>query len=142
MESRVFDRETLLDLLVNVIPLGIMAFFLVLYVVADPFGWDSTYTPLMIGIIVGSFGLLAVLTYVSGKVISIDEKRREAAGKPIEPGMAVEATAPEEAEEGGDSTEEGDQATDDHADDTVPAEESTADDQAVEDQTASTNGDD
>jgi cytochrome c oxidase assembly factor CtaG len=78
MSARVFDRETLLDLLVNVIPLAILLFFIGLFLAYDPFGYEtSIYTYLQIGIVAVTFVALAYLTYVSGKAISSDEKRRE-----------------------------------------------------------------
>lgn len=66
-------HETWLDLTVNLIPLGILAFMDGLFWVINPWGWD----PLMI--VVSHFLtlfpllLLAVLTYVSGTVIQRDE---------------------------------------------------------------------
>ncbi|WP_458187328.1 DUF6684 family protein [Haladaptatus sp. NG-WS-4] len=65
MAERVFDRETLLDLTVNIIPLGIMAFFLVLSLVLSP--WTGSFLIDVIGwgLIVVPFVLLALLTYVA-----------------------------------------------------------------------------
>jgi hypothetical protein len=78
MSARVFDRETLLDLLVNVIPLAIMLFFIGLFLVYDPFGYENgLYTYLQIGIVAAAFVLLAILTYVSGKAIATDERALE-----------------------------------------------------------------
>jgi len=78
MSARVFDRETLLDLLVNVVPLAIMLFFIGLFLVYDPFGYETgLYTYLQIGIVGAAFVLLAVLTYVSGKAIATDERALE-----------------------------------------------------------------
>lgn len=78
MSARVFDRETLLDLLVNVVPLVILLFFIGLFLVSDPFGYEtSIYTYLQIAIVGVTFLALAYLTYVSGKAIATDEKRLE-----------------------------------------------------------------
>lgn len=78
MSTRVFDRETMLDLLVNVVPLVILLFFIGLFLVYDPFGYEtSIYSYLQIGIVGVTFIALAYLTYVSGKAIAGDEKRRE-----------------------------------------------------------------
>ena len=76
-----FDRETWLDLTVNMIPLGIMLFFIVAFAVVNPFGWDSLISGLQFTIIVATFVLLSVLTYYSGKAISNAEGQ-----SPIEPG--------------------------------------------------------
>ena len=66
-------EETWLDLTVNLVPLGILAFMDALFWVFNPWGWD----PLMI--VVSHFltlfplVLLAILTYVSGAIIQRDE---------------------------------------------------------------------
>ncbi|WP_227355163.1 DUF6684 family protein [Haladaptatus salinisoli] len=65
MAERVFDRETILDLTVNVVPLGIMAFFLVLFIVVTP--WKGSFFIDVIGwgLLVVPFVALALLTYVA-----------------------------------------------------------------------------
>ena len=74
----IFDRDTLLDLTVNAIPLGIILFFAVGYLIFDPFGNLDLFGKLiMIGLHVVPFVGLLVLTYVSGKAISGDEKESE-----------------------------------------------------------------
>lgn len=79
--DRIFDRETLLDLTVNFIPLGIILFFLVLFPLynyfVNPFGTDIVATTLMIGLHVVPFVALAILTYFAGKVITEAERRGE-----------------------------------------------------------------
>lgn len=72
-----FDRETLLDLVVNVIPLAIILFFVAAFAVAEPFGGDSLGRVLQFGLLLFPFLALAILTYVSGKVIASDERRAE-----------------------------------------------------------------
>ena len=76
-DSRTFDRDTLLDLTVNLIPLGIMLFFVVVFLFVNPFGEDRTATLIQMTILVLTFLALTVLTYVSGKVISDSEKELE-----------------------------------------------------------------
>ena len=74
--TRIFDRDTMLDLTVNVIPLGIILFFVVAFVLVDPFGGLDFYgRVLQMGLLVFPFVALAILTYVSGKAIAGDEKR-------------------------------------------------------------------
>ncbi|WP_435063640.1 DUF6684 family protein [Halobaculum sp. EA56] len=76
--AEIFDRETLLDLTVNVIPLGIILFFVVAFVLIDPFeGLDFYGRVLQMGLLAFPFVALAILTYVSGKAIAGDEKRAE-----------------------------------------------------------------
>jgi hypothetical protein len=77
-ESRTFDRETLLDLTVNAIPLGIMLFFVVLFLVVNPFGTDLAAQAIQMTIVIVTFVALFILTYVSGKAISESEKELEA----------------------------------------------------------------
>ncbi|WP_135535580.1 MULTISPECIES: DUF6684 family protein [Halostella] len=77
MSPTVFDRETLLDLTVNVIPLGILLFFVGAFALFNPYGWDSTYSVLQFGLISTMFVALTALTYYSGKLIAEDEKARE-----------------------------------------------------------------
>ncbi|WP_458206496.1 DUF6684 family protein [Haladaptatus sp. NG-SE-30] len=69
MAESVFDRETILDLTVNIIPLGIMAFFLVLFIVLSPWTGSLFIDVIGWGLIVVPFVLLALLTYVAAKKI-------------------------------------------------------------------------
>jgi archaellum biogenesis protein FlaJ (TadC family) len=79
MAQKVFDRETVLDLTVNFIPLGILALFFVAFIVFTPFGFDSVITTIQLAIIaVSGLGLLA-LTYYSGMAVSKAEKAQEGA---------------------------------------------------------------
>lgn len=76
--AEIFDRETLLDLTVNVIPLGIMLFFVAAFILVNPFGGLDFYgRVLQMGLLAFPFVALAILTYVSGKAIAGDEKRSE-----------------------------------------------------------------
>ncbi|WP_424019503.1 DUF6684 family protein [Halorientalis pallida] len=72
-----FDRETILDLTVNMIPLGILLFFIVAFGLVNPFGWNNVISSLQFGILIASFVLLAILTYYSGKAISKAEAEME-----------------------------------------------------------------
>lgn len=74
MATKVFDRDTLLDLTVNFIPLFIILFFIVGYVVYNPFGVDSVARILQYVLLLAFFVLLALLTYLSGKAIATAEK--------------------------------------------------------------------
>lgn len=70
-----FTRDTLLDLTVNVVPLGIILFFIVLFLVVTPWGWDPFPVLVSHGLLVIPFVSLALLTYVAGRVIQRDEAR-------------------------------------------------------------------
>jgi hypothetical protein len=78
MDSSVFDRETLLDLSVNIIPLGIMAFFVILFAVASSFEFNPVIVTLQMGLMIVPFIGLALLTYYSGRAIARDEQKIEA----------------------------------------------------------------
>jgi hypothetical protein len=86
MSTRIFDRDTLLDLTVNIIPLAIMAFFVVAFVVVDPWGDLGVFSrPLQLALLIVPFAALAVLTYVSGKAIAGAEQ----SGPVYPPGQAT-----------------------------------------------------
>jgi uncharacterized membrane protein (DUF4010 family) len=76
-ESRTFDRETLLDLLVNAIPLAMMLAFIGVFLLVNPFGEDLAATVIQLTILILTFGALLILTYVSGKAISESETELE-----------------------------------------------------------------
>lgn len=82
-----FDRDTLLDLTVNVIPLGILVFFVGAFAFANPFGFDPVVTSLQFSIVIVTFALLAILTYYAGKAISESEEEMgiEAEGSLLDP---------------------------------------------------------
>lgn len=112
-----FDRETLLDLTVNAIPLGIMLFFIALFVLVNPFGSDPVGTAIQLTIVGVTFLALFILTYVSGKAISEAEKEMERKGHASvsesvgaaevagELGAPPEADGETDAEDGTDATE-------------------------------------
>ena len=78
-DTKIFDKDTLLDLTVNFVPLGILLFFVVYMVIMDP--WSMYDDPLMLVLTVGlhvvPFVALAALTYLSGKAIAGSEKEGE-----------------------------------------------------------------
>lgn len=77
MATRIFDRETILDLTVNIVPLFIILFFVVGFAVVNPFGFDPMASGIQFALLVAPFVLLAVLTYISGKAIAGAEKRHD-----------------------------------------------------------------
>jgi hypothetical protein len=74
MANEIFDRDTMLDLVVNIIPLFIIFFFIVAFVVFNPFGVETLPTGIQFGLLIAPFILLAILTYISGKAIAGAEK--------------------------------------------------------------------
>lgn len=70
MTHPIWNRETLLDSLVNIVPLGIIAFFTVLFLVASPWAVDSFLgTVVSMGLLLVPFVLLAIVTYFTARVI-------------------------------------------------------------------------
>ncbi len=127
--NSIFDRETLLDLTVNIIPLVIIVFFLILFIVIQPFGpLLSFMSVISFGLLVVPFAALAALTYISGKAIAGDESTETV----LPPGQAAESeTAPLEHN----ATEEADEETEGHATVTTSAEatQETSDEEAEAD---------
>lgn len=71
------DRETLLDIAVNVIPMAMLVFFVVLFLVYTPFPPNTFMFVMSHLLTVIPLVLLALLTYVTAKVISRDERELE-----------------------------------------------------------------
>ena len=77
MSERTFDRETLLDLSVNVIPLGMLAFFVVVYAVVGSFPDDPIVVVIQMSVILLTAGGLVMLTYYSGKAVAGAEEEMD-----------------------------------------------------------------
>ncbi|SFG73517.1 hypothetical protein SAMN04488063_2827 [Halopelagius inordinatus] len=67
------DRETLLDLVVNIIPMGILLFFVGVFLVYMPWEENLFLTVVSHFLTLFPLAMLALLTYVSARVISRDE---------------------------------------------------------------------
>lgn len=101
MANKIFDRDTLLDLTVNMVPLFIMAFFIIAFAVIAPFGIDPLASSLQFGLLAVPFVLLAILTYFAGRAVAGSEMT----GELYLPGQAgVEGAEP--LEEGEDPAEQ------------------------------------
>jgi hypothetical protein len=74
-----FEKDTLLDLTVNFIPLGIMLFFIAAFAVVPAWGIDPVFTGMQFALMISMFLLLGVLTYYAGRAIENAEKAEEAA---------------------------------------------------------------
>lgn len=77
-----FTSETLLDLTVNFIPMGILLGMELLFFAYNPWGWDPWFLFWMHFLTVFPLLMLILITYVSGRIIQRDEeelKEREAA---------------------------------------------------------------
>jgi hypothetical protein len=76
-DPKIFDKDTLLDLTVNFVPLGILLFFTLYILVVNVWGWDPLIMVVTLGLHIIPFVLLAILTYLSGKAIAGSEKKGE-----------------------------------------------------------------
>jgi hypothetical protein len=85
MSNRTFDRETLLDLSVNVIPLAILTFFVIVYGLVGNYPDDPVILLVQMSIIIVTGIALTLLTYFSGKAIAGSETEDE-----IPPGYSAE----------------------------------------------------
>ena len=77
MELFGFERDTLLDLTVNVIPLGIILFFIGAFALVNPFGINPVFSGMQFALMVSMLVLLTVLTYYAGKAIEGAEHETE-----------------------------------------------------------------
>ena len=105
MTAKTFDKETLLDLTVNFVPLFIILFFVVGFAVFTPWGLDFSDpgTVIQYALLLFPFLGLSVLTYLSGKAIAGSEDDEEDEGDALETTDADEPAAPTEADGADDS---------------------------------------
>lgn len=128
MSERTFDRETLLDITVNIIPLGIIAFFLLVFLLVTPWEFDPFVTAISMGLLVVPFVALALVTFVSGRAVARDEGSASAAGElsasnaTLDSGVGEELTSDDHPEsgaedDGGNADDDGSGETNADADD-------------------------
>ncbi|NLV10466.1 DUF6684 family protein [Halomicrobium sp. HM KBTZ05] len=72
-----FEKETLLDLTVNAIPLGILLFFIAAFAVVPAFGVDPVFSTMQFALVGSMFVGLAILSYYTGKAIEGAEQQTE-----------------------------------------------------------------
>ncbi|SEV99949.1 DUF6684 family protein [Halobacterium jilantaiense] len=66
MSSGIFDKDTMLDLTVNIVPLAILGFFFAAFLLLNPWGGGITLERGLQFVLVGwMFVGLAILTYVA-----------------------------------------------------------------------------
>ncbi|NHN58228.1 MULTISPECIES: DUF6684 family protein [Halorussus] len=73
MATPVFDKETWLDISVNIIPLCIIGFFVALFAGASPWAIEGLTSTVGFALLVVPFLLLAYLTYFAAKLIESAE---------------------------------------------------------------------
>jgi len=117
MELFGFEKDTLLDLTVNVIPLGILLFFIAAFALVNPFGVDPVFSGMQFALMISMFLLLAVLTYYAGRAVEDAEQAQEAAALDDGDGEPTE----ELDDESDEAALEGDAADDEPATDATEA---------------------
>jgi uncharacterized membrane protein (GlpM family) len=80
-------RETLGDVLVNLVPLGVLAGFVAMFVVASPYAKDPVYTTVQVSLVAVPALVLLVVTYYALKAVDAAERKTETA-------LSSEDTAP------------------------------------------------
>lgn len=66
MTASIFDKDTILDITVNLVPLAILALFFLAFLVVNPWGMDFSLEAVLQLILVGwMFVALAILTYMA-----------------------------------------------------------------------------
>ncbi|MFB6120669.1 MAG: DUF6684 family protein [Halobacteriaceae archaeon] len=73
MASTLFTRDTFFDLLVNIIPIAIGLFFVVLYTVVNPWQGSLLGRAIQYGLILVPLVALTILTYAAAKRIEVEE---------------------------------------------------------------------
>lgn len=76
---RLLTRETLGDVLVNLVPLGVLAGFVAMFVVSSPYAKDPVYTTIQLSLVAIPAAILLVLTYYALKAVDAAEREAEAA---------------------------------------------------------------
>jgi|GEM_PF-2345067 len=77
-----FDREVFLDVLVNAIPLGILLFFVVLFVTYGSYPGDVLVVFVQMSLIVVPAVVLLVLTYYAARAVTRAEREGDSATPP------------------------------------------------------------
>lgn len=73
MATPIFERETWLDITVNIIPMVILGFFITMFVVISPWGIDGLTSAIAFALLIVPFVLLAYLTYIAADHIEAAE---------------------------------------------------------------------
>lgn len=64
-----FERDAILDITVNIIPLSVIVFFALVFAFFPVFGTDPVMIALQFSLLLAPFTFLAIITYYSAKAI-------------------------------------------------------------------------
>ncbi len=76
MSRRAFDAEIALDLAVNAIPFLIIGFFVAVFALFNPWGFDLLQSTVQFAILVTTMLSLAIVTLVAARRIETDDRTR------------------------------------------------------------------
>lgn len=76
MSRRAFEAEVALDLAVNLIPFMIILFFVALFAVFNPWGFEPVQSTIQFAVLLLTALTLGLVTYFSARVIESDEHTR------------------------------------------------------------------
>jgi amino acid transporter len=79
------NRRLLLDILVNIVPIGILLFFTLLFLVSGPLPNDPLIITIQMSLILIPALVVIVVTYYAAKAVTRDER---AGGAEIPPGYS------------------------------------------------------
>lgn len=82
MSRPAFDAEVALDLAVNTVPFLIMGFFVAVFAVFNPWGFDPLQSTIQFAVLLATMGTLAFVTYLAARVIETDDRTRYDTGEP------------------------------------------------------------
>ena len=102
-----FDRETLLDLVVNAVPLGMLVGFTLLFVLYAPYGIDPVASAIQLTLVLVPLGALVVLSYHAAKAV----ERAEAAAEQADETDPTPTAAAQRGPETDAASESADQAS-------------------------------
>lgn len=72
--DRLLTRETFGDVLVNLVPLAVLAGFVAMFVLASPYAKDPVYTTVQLSLVAVPAVVLLVLTYYALKAVDAAER--------------------------------------------------------------------
>lgn len=99
MADSSFDRDTWFNLGGGIIPIGIALFFMLLFIVFDPFGSNTVAKFFMLLLIAVPIVTLSIVLFVTGRIISEAEHTGESATASAITEFIVGKTGTDDADE-------------------------------------------
>ncbi|UPM42317.1 DUF6684 family protein [Halocatena salina] len=77
MSKYLLDRQTVLDVTVNIIPLLMLVFFFILFALYDPYLKNTFMLGMSLFLLIIPFVFLLLLTYAAGRTIEREEEQTD-----------------------------------------------------------------